>query len=177
MSDYRINDKLFRRMKFENYYITNNGDIAIIHFTKSGDLKKFLLLKHDVAKSGYHRIEILNKKYLVHRLVFEYFGNEPLDGNMVIDHIDRNPNNNSINNLRQVTQKENIGFAIEHGNFGKGRTRRVEVFDSINNTTKIYDSVRDFYDDIEAPAYFSSINHLSKRSEYKRYHVKKLIEH
>ena len=49
----------------------------------------------------------LNKKFLVHRVVWECF-NGPIPENMDIDHIDSNPKNNSLNNLQLLTHKENL---------------------------------------------------------------------
>lgn len=46
------------------------------------------------------------KKYQLHRLLYYmYYGN--IDHNLVVDHIDGNTSNNSINNLRQITRSEN----------------------------------------------------------------------
>ena len=57
-----------------------------------------------IAKNGYVRTSINGKLYLVHRLIFlmEY-GYLPND----IDHIDRNPSNNNIENLRPATRTQN----------------------------------------------------------------------
>lgn len=62
----------------------------------------------DVAGSingmGYVSIGIQGKKYLAHRLIFLYhFGKVP----KFIDHIDRNPKNNKIENLREATASQN----------------------------------------------------------------------
>lgn len=70
---------------------------------------KELKLRKD--KDGYLRFNIVeNGKHitiLVHRLMAETFlGNRP--NNFVIDHIDRNNNNNQIENLRYISQMENV---------------------------------------------------------------------
>lgn len=57
-------------------------------------------------KDGYRRIILNKKKYAVHRLVLEAFEPEH-DGKPFVDHIDRVRDNNSLENLRWVTQLEN----------------------------------------------------------------------
>ena len=54
---------------------------------------------------GYRQIRILNKLYLAHRLAWLYsYGMMPESD---IDHIDRNPKNNAIKNLRLCIHSEN----------------------------------------------------------------------
>ena len=49
----------------------------------------------------------IKKSYRIHRLVYLAFRG-PIPENMVIDHIDGNRNNNSLDNLRCVTQANNV---------------------------------------------------------------------
>lgn len=57
-------------------------------------------------KNKYWRVKSGKKVFLVHRIVFVLLGNT-LDKNSIVDHIDGNPANNSISNLRKVTPGEN----------------------------------------------------------------------
>lgn len=57
-------------------------------------------------KSGYRYIEINGKGYAEHRLAWFYCFQEWPHINL--DHIDRCKTNNSIDNLREVTQEENM---------------------------------------------------------------------
>lgn len=57
-----------------------------------------------LSSNGYINIGINNKLYLNHRIIFLYHhGYMP----KLIDHIDRNKQNNNIENLREVTRAEN----------------------------------------------------------------------
>ena len=69
-----------------------------------------LLWKHKPnyrKKRKYPVLCIDGVKYFEHRLVWIYFNGDIKDG-YVIDHIDRDSANNDIENLRMVTQKQNM---------------------------------------------------------------------
>lgn len=92
-----------RIAQFRNtpYYATEKGKILNlsknieIRLMKSGDYYRFS------ARYG------LNKKFLVHRAVWEAF-NGTIPKNFDIDHIDGNPANNNLNNLQAISHKDNI---------------------------------------------------------------------
>ena len=54
--------------------------------------------------SGRYQIRISNKSYKAHRLIFLYHNGYLPE---FVDHIDRNPLNNNIENLREVTRSQN----------------------------------------------------------------------
>lgn len=54
---------------------------------------------------GYLYLRVRCKNYWIHRLVAETFIPNPLN-KPTVDHIDRNPHNNSVQNLKWATQKE-----------------------------------------------------------------------
>jgi hypothetical protein len=57
-----------------------------------------------VDKNGYRKLSIKNKKYQAHRIIFlMHYGYLP----DILDHIDGNPSNNRIENLREATQQQN----------------------------------------------------------------------
>lgn len=79
-----------------------------------------------VKSTGYHSIQIDRKHYLTHHLVWFYHHNQwPVE----LDHMDRNKLNNRIENLKEVTRKENMQVLCR-------RVKCVEtgaVYDSISS--------------------------------------------
>ena len=72
---------------------------------QKGDLAGYL------RKDGYRNIQIDGKSYLAHRLIFLYHhGYLP----EFLDHIDGNPRNNNISNLREATSQENSRNQKKH---------------------------------------------------------------
>jgi hypothetical protein len=59
-----------------------------------------------VNSSGYVQFEHKQKTHMLHRVVWE-FHNGPIPAGGQIDHIDRDPLNNRIENLRLCTQSQN----------------------------------------------------------------------
>ena len=59
-----------------------------------------------VTKLGYIRVSLDRNIYFAHRLIWLYhYGHFPVHN---IDHIDQNPANNLLENLRDVPQSENV---------------------------------------------------------------------
>ena len=85
---------------FENYSVSNYGNIR--------NNKTGRILKPGLNSDGYHMVQLgsKNNKY-IHRLVASAFcENENLYHQ--VDHIDQNKTNNYYQNLRWVTQDQNI---------------------------------------------------------------------
>ena len=103
-----------------NYYIIENDMVKMIIYSKKHGYKEILIDHDDLDrvkpfrwtlredhKTFYVRAKIKkeNGKFLhftLHRFILNYTGDD------VIDHIDRNGLNNMKNNLRIVTQSENM---------------------------------------------------------------------
>lgn len=92
------------------YYISDKGNFYST-FTKR-------LIKPQKCHKGYLYVEIGRKKYKVHRLVAKYFIPNP-DNLPQVDHKDCNKENNCVDNLRWVTNRENYEHALEAGTFSK----------------------------------------------------------
>lgn len=97
-----------------NYEISNLGEVR--NYTTGKIIKPSILLKRYfrvcLAKNG------VNKYFLVHRLVAEYFCDKPIGCN-IVHHIDNNGFNNVPDNLMWTTQSYNIKmvYAGEHNQY------------------------------------------------------------
>lgn len=56
---------------------------------------------------GYFRIRFKGKTYKAHRIICEAFRDNP-DNKPTVDHVDRNPSNNCVDNLRWATMAEQV---------------------------------------------------------------------
>ena len=74
---------------------------------------------------------------LAHRIVYELFIGK-LESDKVINHIDGNRSNNSIDNLEQITQQENVyhSYYITKNN----HTKTVGKYDLKGNLIEVYSS-------------------------------------
>jgi len=104
------------------YQISSCGKVKSLERYKKNPNKPIKvsekLLKFAINRCGYY-IVVLSKDgkahtYTVHKIVMENFYRKPFK-NEVINHIDSNKQNNSIDNLEYVTQKENVRKAWANG--------------------------------------------------------------
>lgn len=116
---------------FPNYSITEDGRV----FRTTGKEPKELKWIAVSYKRRYFQVGLYpnksnrrNLKY-IHRLVWEtYMGEIPDD--MTIDHIDSNPSNNHISNLRLATRSDNSKlWAIKNTNTLELRALRDEMLE------------------------------------------------
>ena len=102
----------------EEYGISEDGEVY------SYRLKRFLKTTLD---KGYYRVSLTKDEKsclkFIHRLIAETFIPNP-DNHPFVDHIDRDPKNNSLSNLRWATNQQN----------GMNRTKQ-------NNTSSPYKGV------------------------------------
>lgn len=87
------------------YKASNLGRIKSINYL--GHEGNEQILKPNITNLGYNRVELINKKYLLHRVIAMTFLPE-YNEELTIDHINNNPNDNRLENLRVCTQKENV---------------------------------------------------------------------
>lgn len=82
------------------------------------------ILSNSTLKRGYKSVrfckvengEKIHKRFSVHRLMMQLFvGIHKDEKKCYVDHIDNDPTNNNISNLRWVTQSENVQRAYDQG--------------------------------------------------------------
>ena len=101
---------------YEGYQISNAGNVRHIYKNKNGTIIKNL--KNTVNGGGYVRIALYkNKKSvktLVHRIVAAEFIQNP-NNYSIINHLDGNKVNNTVQNLEWCTNSQNIKHAYRTG--------------------------------------------------------------
>ena len=74
-------------------------------FGKKGD---WMLINVSMSKNGYYNIHISNKQVFIHRLIaYAYLGLDITNTKIKVDHINRDPSDNRVCNLRLVTNQQN----------------------------------------------------------------------
>ena len=94
-----------------DYEIYEDGRVFFKGAQGKRSYRKPQEVKHTLLKIGYYVVSLDGKKYLLHRLLAEAFIPNP-EGKPEIDHIDGNPLNNDLSNLRWATHKENLNNPV-----------------------------------------------------------------
>jgi|SaaInlStandDraft_6_1057023.scaffolds.fasta_scaffold08750_2 hypothetical protein len=97
--------------------------------------------------SGYKKVNLynnkLNKQYYIHYLVYISFNNDYIN-TKVIDHIDGNKLNNNLNNLRLITQSDNVKNAYIN-NIKMYQQNIIQAFNKDNKLIKEFNNIKDAY--------------------------------
>lgn len=98
---------------FEGYKISTHGRVKSRHRT----------LKPYKDGRGYLRVDLgRGNRRKVHRLVAQHFIENPKD-HPIVNHIDGNRHNNSVNNLEWVTDSGNLKHAWKRGSYKNRRKK------------------------------------------------------
>ena len=104
---------------YDNYEVFEDGKIW--------SYKTNRFLKPETIKNGYQRVGLTDnegkqKKYLLHRVVWEAVTGEPIPENLEINHIDERKDNNSRSNLELISHRQNINFGSRNTRVSKAMT-------------------------------------------------------
>lgn len=117
-----------------------------------------------LTTNGYILVSYDRKKRMAHRIIWDMFNPEGCDG-MLVDHIDGNPLNNSIENLRLADYSQNAANSKAHKDsltgfkgvqpYGNGRFAvqiapngkriRVGQFDTLDEAVAAYNEASKYY--------------------------------
>lgn len=124
------------------YQISDKGRVKSIKRQRVLSGRKYIVNKEKILKpykhnGGYLKINLCKdgkvKSFFIHRLILQAF--KPTKEKLNVNHIDGNKENNNLENLEWVTQKENVRHAYESG---LNKTRRKVI---CLETGKIYKSI------------------------------------
>ena len=131
------------KLQYQWYKCIESSDYIInsIGIVKNTKTNKICTQNED--QHGYMKVCINRKPYLVHRVLIEAVLNRKLDRKEVVDHIDTNRKNNSIENLKLTTPKGNMNNTNTKNKLGKKIAQiniltheQLNVFNSITEAAK-----------------------------------------
>lgn len=148
--------KVLKIKDFDDYYISELGDIFSRNYNKTGRIKKLKPIKDKNNKNGYYVITLCkeNKHYnkRIHRLVAEAFIPNP-ENKLEVNHKNGIKTDNRVENLEWATRKENEIHAYKilgnksgmKGKFGKQHPNSKIVQQIKNNII-----INEYYGTLEA---------------------------
>lgn len=132
------------------YQVSNCGEVRSFMNNRHGQCNQSHLLKQTCNKNGYPTVSLgSGNKKLVSRLVAEAFIPNP-DNLPLVRHMDDNPKNNHVSNLRWGTQKDNMQDCVQHGRLVgdtraaiESKKQKVIAISKVDGTCLKFDSLND----------------------------------
>lgn len=137
----------------DKYKVSNHGDVFSIKNNK--------MMTKSKNFNDYYHVTIDKKKCPIHRLVYDAFKNLSGDKNLVIDHIDRDRGNNHINNLREVSLRENA----LNSEPAPATCYKIHQFTLDNKFIKEWNSLDEIYNELGFNKSNISSNYLGKKEK------------
>lgn len=142
------------------YEVSNLGNVRLKENKKI--LKQYKCRGYMYVGLHYER-KIRSQR--VHRLIAKTFLDDYTE-QCVVMHLDNNPSNNKINNLKCGTQKENIQQCLREGRFYHP-TKRIKQYDKDMNFIKEWGSQQDIKKELGYKVNFISMCcHKTKKTAY-----------
>ena len=120
-----------KEYKFGKYFISNKGRF----------LNKNKISKMKPTKLGYFQVKIEGVIYKIHQIMMQTFFPEDIKNYYSVDHIDRNPSNNNLENLRWANR------SLQYSNRENKLYKYKKILCHQNN--KIYNSCQEAEIDLE----------------------------
>lgn len=106
-----VESEWFPIKNYPNYFINKNGVVYFAGSVSGNYRRKSRFITATLTKIGYYKVSLNKTNVFLHKIVAETFVDNP-NNYTEIDHIDGNPRNNTISNLRWVTHKENLNNPV-----------------------------------------------------------------
>jgi hypothetical protein len=106
----------------ENYLVSNLGRVYREEHIYKNKFYRGKFLNTNILNTGYMKVSIMQKQYLIHRLIAKLFIPNPFNKKQV-NHIDSNRLNNNIDNLEWVSHQENVEHCTQKNRMSKKLTK------------------------------------------------------
>jgi hypothetical protein len=153
----QLHQKLIQSLQCEIWREIDDFEYSVSNFGRIKSIKTGRILKQNKNKNGYLTVALskdgIIKTFRVHRLAATAFLLNP-ENKRCVDHIDNNPSNNNIKNLRWASNKENSqnsqkskrntsGIKGVYYEKKRNKWRARIMFDGINIHLGSFDSIED----------------------------------
>lgn len=162
---------------FEDYYITENGDVYSTRLRGAERIKRLRKLRPKNPGNDAKYLNIIlcrdDGQYTksIHRLVAEHFVSGYFEG-AVVNHIDGNNRNNKAENLEWITTQDNIHKSYQTSGISAKRNYKVwKLFDKNNDLLGVFTNHSNMEDFVKDNNINASPTGLTKNGRSRGYYV------